>query len=443
MAKSFSFLLTCAGLAILAGGSVSARAETLGEAAAFALNNHPSVESALAERSLAGEEEREKRSAFFPEVSVNAATGRVYGDNSTSRGLSTTRGTGYSWNHEGGITVRQMIFDGMETANRVGAADARREAAAVNVMDVQDGLALRVTVAYLDVLRSREAVTMIRAHAEKISDYRKRIGKMVDQGAADESMAIQALDIQNQLDSTLADVEGQMESAIAEYVEAVGRLPGDSLERPSLEGKLIPANVDDAVAIARKSHPALKISALQEEAASRDIDAEKATLYPDLSGELSYYKKDLADVIGGEVVDERALLRMNWTFSTGGAQLAKIRQSVYREAVMKAKSEEMANRLEREARKAYAEMEASRKRLNINRARVDISHKLVQSYERQFQAAKASLLNLLQAENTHFNARLGALNADYRFLAAEYSVLANTGHLQDVLNVQPVVEAHE
>ena len=87
-------------------------------------------------------------------------------------------------------------------------------------------------------------------------------------------------------------------------------------------------------------------------------------------------------------------------------------------------------------------MEASNKRLAISLDRVDVSADLVRTYEKQFEAAKVTLLNLLQAENTHFNAKLGAMNADYRHLAAQYSVLANTGHLQEALNVQPA-GAHE
>src|SRR5688500_6902625 len=183
MIKPFSFLLACAGCVALFNGSSPANAETLDKVVAYALNAHPGIESALAGRDVAREEEREKKSGFYPEVSVNAATGRVYGDNSTSRGLSTTRGAGYSWNHEGGVTVRQMIFDGMETLNRVEAADARHDAAIANVVDARESLALRVVLAYIDVLRSRESVEMIRGHAAKIADYRSRIGKMVDQGA--------------------------------------------------------------------------------------------------------------------------------------------------------------------------------------------------------------------------------------------------------------------
>lgn len=140
-----------------------------------------------------------------------------------------------------------MLFDGMETMRRVDAADARRNAADANVMDVRDSLALRVVLAYIDVLRNREWVAIIRGHAAKIADYRTKIGQMVDKGAADESMIIQAQDIQNQLDSTLADVEGQLDKALAEYAEAVGKQPNSSLERPALDEKLIPASADDAV----------------------------------------------------------------------------------------------------------------------------------------------------------------------------------------------------
>lgn len=416
----------------------TAQAEGLGQAVEYALNQHPSVRAALAGRDVTSEELRETRSAYFPEISVNAATGRVYGDNSTSRGLTVDRGAGYSWNHEGGVTVRQMIFDGMETPRRVDAAEARQDAANIGVIDARENLALRVVTAYIDVLRSRDSAALLQEHAHKIADYRQRIKAMVDQGAADESMEVQAHDIQNQLDGTLADVEGQLEKAKADYAEAVGKSMDGTLERPALDDTLILPDVELAVKNALENHPSLQVAAMQGVATGYDINAARAALYPDVSGEVSYFKKDLADVIGGEVLDERALLRMNWNFSTGGAQLAKIRQSVHRHSETVARSQELAVRLEREIRRAYAEMDASQKRLEVSRDRVQVSTDLVSTYEKQFEAAKITLLNLLQAENTHFNAKLGALNADYRHLAAQYTVLANTGHLQDALNVKPV-----
>ncbi|MGZ9109034.1 MAG: TolC family protein [Micavibrio sp.] len=419
----------------------NAGAETLDRAVGDALNQHPSVQAALAGRDIVREEKREVGSAFYPEVNVNAATGRVYGDNSTSRGLSVTRGAGYSWNHEGGITMRQMLFDGMETSNRLDAAGARLESANMNVVDVRENLGLRVVLAYLEVLRTRESAALLREHAKKITEYRGRIAEMVEQGAADESMAVQAHDIQNQLDGTLADVEGQMKKSLAEYAEAVGRPVEEPLQRPAVDVGAIAPDVELAVKTALESHPALQVARFRDQAAGNEIRAEKGAMMPDLSGELSVYKKDLDDVIGGEVVDQRALVRMNWDFSTGGAQFARVQQSVYRQAEAQAQADDLAGKIEREIRKAYAEMEATEKRLAVSRDRVKVSADLVSTYEKQFEAAKVTLLNILQAENTHFNARLGVLSADYRHIAAQYAVLANTGQLQNALNIKTLSQA--
>jgi adhesin transport system outer membrane protein len=431
-----SSLLLCTAIMSIFPFVQNAGAETLDRAVGDALNQHPSVQAALAGRDIVREEKKEVGSAFYPEVNVNAATGRVYGDNSTSRGLSVTRGAGYSWNHEGGITMRQMIFDGMETSNRLDAAGSRLESANMNVVDVRENLGLRVVLAYLEVLRTRESAALLREHAKKITEYRARIAEMVEQGAADESMAVQAHDIQNQLDGTLADVEGQVKKSLAEYAEAVGRPVEEPLARPLIHAGAIAADVEQAVKTALESHPALQVARLRDRAAGNEIRAEKGTLMPDLRGELSVYKKDLDDVLGGEVVDQRALVRMNWDFSTGGAQFARIKQSVHRQAEAQAQADDLAGKIEREIRKAYAEMEATEKRLAVSRDRVKVSADLVSTYEKQFEAAKVTLLNILQAENTHFNARLGVLSADYRHIAAQYAVLANTGRLQAALNIK-------
>lgn len=441
-----AFLLArTATFAVLAGVSVfglatGARAETLQEAMVSALNAHPTVQAAMKSRDYYAEEKQEQRSGYFPELNASGSMGRIYGDNSTSRGLTVERGAGYSWLYEGSVAVRQTIWDGLETVNRVGAADARVRSAGSNVADVRENLGLRVVLAYLDVLRTKEAVTMITDHNKLIADYRTRIDSMVEQGAADESMAVQAHDIQIQLDSTQADIEGEFAKAVAEYREVVGQVPTDPLVRPDLPSGAVLASADEAVTMALQEHPALRVADETKEAFARDADAEKGALYPDFSGELSYLKKDQADIIGGEVVDAKAVVRMDWTFSTGGAELARIRKATSRYAESQARRDEISRNIERQIRMSYAEMQAAKDRLDNGRDRVGVTKDLLTTYEKQFEAAKVTLLNLLQAENNNFNARLGVVNADYRHLAAQYAVLAHMGYLQDVMSI---VSAHE
>ena len=111
---------------MLALSSHAVFAETLEEATAAALNSHPSIEGAKASSEEAAQAKREQFSNYFPTLSASSTAGRIYGDNATSRGLSVTRGAGYSGLWNGSVSAREKIFDGFETSNRVGAAKSRK-----------------------------------------------------------------------------------------------------------------------------------------------------------------------------------------------------------------------------------------------------------------------------------------------------------------------------
>ena len=307
----FRFLLLAASGAASLTLAFPASAEPMAQAVASALNHHPSVEAALANRNALAEESREKWSDYWPQLSVGATGGRMYADNSTSRGLTVDRGAGYSWLWEGNVTARQLIFDGFETFNRIDAAGARQRSASFNVFDVRERLALRTVVAYLDILRGRDSVARLKEHGKKIDTYIGRIEKMVDEGAADATMAEQARDIRAQLDNTLASSEGQLRAANAAYLELTGHPPDEAMDMPAPPAGAIPADIQEAVDHARKEHPALRAAMMTEAAFQHDAEAEKAALYPDFTGELSYLERDQDDVIGGEVKDGRAVVRLN------------------------------------------------------------------------------------------------------------------------------------
>src|SRR5688572_23342839 len=117
MRYRYRSLLVSTGLLLILA-STSAHAEALSGPVESALAAHPSIEAAQAAKKVAEEKESEERSDYFPTVSANVAGGRMFGDNSTSRGLNVTRGTAYSWLWEGSAQLNQPIFDGMETSHR-------------------------------------------------------------------------------------------------------------------------------------------------------------------------------------------------------------------------------------------------------------------------------------------------------------------------------------
>jgi adhesin transport system outer membrane protein len=439
MTRFRTSFLACTGLLTLFVGvaPVNVRAETLGKAVEAALNQHPSIAAARANRDAYGEEQDESYAGYFPTLSASLQAGRMYGDNSTSRGLNTTRGVGYSWLGDGTVAVSQMLFDGFETSRRVDASGARIDSAMQNIIDVREDLALKTVLAYLDVLRTKESADKIRAHHVKLADYRMRIQKMVEEGAADKSMESQARDIQIQLEATLADLDGQHRAAIAQYQEMTGTAPSEPMALPEVKPGMEPAALPAAVTYALEHNAGLKSRMLMGDGLAMDARAEQSALYPDVTGDLSYMKSDKEDVLGGEAVDARAVVKMNWRFSTGGAELSRIRKAKYRAEEGRAQAEDMRRQIEREVTVAWSEIDKARAQMELQKEREAVSAELFTNYQSQFEGARINLLQLLQSDNNHFNAQLARMNADYRLLASRYNLLASMGRLQEALDIVP------
>ncbi len=424
-----------AGVAFWALSFSVAQAEPLEAAIGDALNNHPRVEAALAARDAAQQGYVESRAGYFPSLDVQSVMGRIYGNNSTSRGLDVERGAGYSGLWEGSATLKQLLFDGWETKRRVQAAQAREESALFDVVDVREQLAMQAIMSYLDVLRGREALVKIADHRRKLGDYIKRIENMVEEGAADESLLMKARDIQTQLLDMQARMAGQWRNSEAGYKEIIGHSADPDMTLPVLAAGVLPENPAEALALAQAHHPMLRAAYSSEEALGYEIDAERAKYTPTFDGELSYLERDQRDIIGGELVDARAVVRMNWNFSFGRAQRARLRQAEYRQAEGRAEREGTLRAIEKMIDVAYSDRNTAADQLSVLDDRVDLNRHLLETYQAQFEAARVDVLQLMQAENALFNAEIARLNGSYKLLASGYAVLASMGCLQQSLGV--------
>lgn len=410
----------------------SALAETLEDSVVSALQAHPSVEAARAAANESLEAKKEVRSDFFPTVAATAQAGRIYGDNSTSRGLTVTRGAAYSWLGEGSVSLTQPIFRGMATMGRMESADSQIASARFSLADARETLVLRTVESFISIQRATAVLALMDEYKAKIGDYRERIRQMVDDGAADAAEARQAEDIAMLLDNASIDARNQLEAALAAYREATGRIPEGELELTEPNPDLLPATLEAALAMGRQ-HPALHAAAASTHASGAEIQVERAAIYPEVNGELSYLERDQKDEIGGEVTDARAVIRANWDLGLGGAELARVEQS--RQRFIQSRSEQKAidRQVMQEIERAWAEMEAADKIRKNAAHRMVLNEELLKTYEVQFEGARIRLLQLMQGENKLFETRLSKINADYRTVLARYTVLASTGQLHRII----------
>lgn len=406
-------------------------AQDLEAALASALDHHPSIIGAQAGVNAAEYGRDAAVSGYYPEVSVSATGGRIYQDNSTSRGLVNERGAAYSGYGDGHISMRQMVFDGMETQNKVDAAQAREDSRKYALMDMKEQITLRVAQSYIDILRIRGALDILAQQAKNIGDYEARIAEMVVDGVADEAEMQQARDVSMIIENVRAEYDGQLIAARAAYAEVVGEMPSDLMPVPKSLYTYIDGNIDDVVNKAVENHPLLQSARMDSRAARNDMKAVQGQAYPDIAGELSYSKNDKKDVIGGESKDMRAVVHVNWGFSTGGKELATLRQKRYEHYELAAKRDEVAGQVKRDIYGAYATYRTFQRKLEISEGRVDLNEKLLSAYEAQFEGSRINLLGLMKAESQLFGARLDLNDNVYNCLIAEYSVLAAMGMLKD------------
>lgn len=412
----------------------SVYAQPLRDAVVYALENHPSIEGARSGHSAAEHGRDAALASYYPDVSVGVTAGRTYQDNATSRGLSVTRGAAYSGLGEGNVTISQMLFDGHEVANSVRSADARAESLSYNVIDIEGLVILRLAQSYADILRVRSALKILSAQSIRVKDYEARIIDMVSDGGADEVELQQARDVAMIIDGIRSDYEGQLSSALAGYTEASGQEFVDGLDHEIVTlDKFIDEDINAVIEKAIINHPALRSARMDSKAARHDMKVEHARMYPDVNGEISYSKTDKLDSIGGEATDARAVIRMNWSFSTGGRELYSVRQKRYEHYEMTSRYEALEREIERDIHQAYANYHTLKRKLDLSINRIDLNEKLLSAYKAKFEGARISLLDLMRAESQLFKARLEKNDNKHYLLSSEYGVLASLGTLKDIL----------
>ena len=429
MRRAIFFSVLCAGF--LPCQAVSA--DTLRESVLYALESHPSIEGAKAQHQVAEYSKHSERSQYYPEISATITAGRIFQDNATSRGLSVTRGSAYSGYGETNISLRQMIFDGMETSHRVSAAEARYKSEGYILQDTQGVIISRVARNYIELIRLREGLGLLNVQEKKIQKYLGRFDILVNEGAVDEAELQQARDVLMIVQGLVADYEGRLSSAHASYHEVVGKVPDVTLEWPQKIQGNINDNVDDVLSAVKQKHPGLMSARMDTNAAQHDLKAEHGKMYPDISGELSFLQSNKDEVIGGKNEDRRAVVKMSWGFSTGGRELSEFKKKQSEYDIAAHRLEEVERQIENDVRQVYAEYGRFQRKVKLSEDRVDLNKKLVDTYRSQFEGARISLLNLMRAENQLFRAELEHNDNKFYLLSSQYDVLASLGELKNVI----------
>ncbi|MCL4671564.1 MAG: TolC family outer membrane protein, partial [Sphingomonadaceae bacterium] len=332
-----------------------------------------------------------------------------------------------------GVDLTVPLYSGGAVKNSVRAARDRIEAGRADLRGTESAVFSQVVAAYMDVLRgqalvalSANQVDVLSVNLEATRD-RFEIGDLTRTDIAQSEARLAVA--QSDLRSAQANLIGAREN----YIALVGKAPTALEPPPPLPG--LPANVDEAVAIALEYNPDLIAAQERAEASEHDVRVAGASRQPTLGAFAGADYTNYFGTLGGPVAatleqketTANAGLRLTIPIFQGGRPAAQVRQAQARstaalENVIAAERETIA-----QTRASWSSWQAALGIIDSAQAAVSAAELSLEGVRAENSIGNRTILDVLNAEQELLGARVQLVTARRNAYVAGFSLLAAMG----------------
>ncbi|MFF7710634.1 TolC family outer membrane protein [Pseudomonas sp. NPDC007930] len=412
---------------LLAMSATQLHAMSLQQAIQAAVDNHPELQSNINNRLAADEDVKVAKGGYYPSVDLVGGYGRERSDTPTTRAQGNHHKESLTYT-QSELRLRQMLFDGFNTANEVGRTEAVVNSRAYYAQGVAQDLALRAIEVYLQVLQRREEVNLAKNNLQAHLRVNDQIGLRTERGVgssadADQSRARRAL-AENNYQTAMVDLA----DAESNFYSAVGRMP-DELEEPTSIRTLLPQNLEQARQTMQDNNPYLKSAQSDVKAAEQQYEESKSPFYPRVDAEMAVGANNNISGEEGHANDWRAGVAVSYNLFRGGSDKARLQGNAHRiNQAMDIRNNALRTLNENMALSWHA-MENARIQTPTAREYAETTTRVRAAYQDQFGLGQRTLLDVLDSENELYNANRRYVEVRYTEEYSMYRVLANMGLL--------------
>ena len=401
----------CAAIMLLAasGTAPAQSTDTLRAAAEKAINGNPDVTARFNAFRAAGDAVDAARGGLLPRLDLNASVGQD-NDRITTRDPATQSLS----RHGVGLSVTQLLWDGLGTRNEIERVSHERLARYFELLDTTEQTALEAARAHFDVQRFRRLVQLAEdnyvQHRYAFQQIQSRVRAGVGRGVDLEQAGARVALAESNLSTELANLH----DVTARYQRVVGEAPPAQLSgNVVLLRQGAPVSAGDAMGTALRQSTFISASIENLRAARSSVDARRSLFQPRVEARLRTTTGKNVDGIQDQTRNSAAEIALNWNLFNGGADQARVRQQVN----LVNQAADLRDRACRDTRQTtsiafndtrkFAEqiVYLDRNTLAIEKAR--------DAYRQQFEIGQRSLLDLLNAENELYTARRAYANAEF------------------------------
>jgi len=411
---------------VIATLSSSLSALTLKESIVEAIDTNPVVQERLKNYRATQQDLNIAESDYYPTLDLRAAVGVAnQGDL-----IDAVPSNSYN-NYETSLILTQNLFDGFATVNQVDYQEARILAAAYNYIEKSNDIALKMTNAYLNIMRSYELLQTAHENVQINEDIFKKVKDLYDAGLTTDSEVKKIESALSLSRSNLTVQKNNARDTEFSFRKILGRMPVVSnMMKPEMNTPM-PESLERASLYAINHNPSLLVSRYNIKSAQSLWKQHKKEFYPTVDLELSQNYNDVSETPVLDQADDRfkARIVMNYNLYRGGADEANVQKDI-----SKINQEiEIKRDLKRQVIEgldlswnAYTMIGLQLKDLKDYSK---FSEKTLELYKEEYDLGRRSLLDLLSAQNDVINSRSQIIQAEYDKLFAQYRILDAMGLL--------------
>jgi len=297
---------------------------TLPEAVALALNHHPAIGEASAQRDVAAGVLRQAEAARLPFLYSDASLVRFQEPMLVAplHGFDPTMAPSFDRNLvRGNLTLSYSIYDGGARAGRIGQAESGEAMAAAGQTASHMEVTAQVSAIFLDLLSTGELLEAAGNQRDALEAERERVRHFLAEGKAAQ---VDLLRVQSSLSRSEAveiSLRSKLEVARGRLARFTG-LSGGEMRGSSLAPVRLSSVPTDpfpeALARARNANPELALARHQLTRAGAGVRVAKANWYPTVQAAGAY--SDYGALDGGHTLEWQGSLQLSFPLFTGGAR---------------------------------------------------------------------------------------------------------------------------
>ncbi|MHB1207092.1 MAG: TolC family outer membrane protein [Rhodospirillaceae bacterium] len=393
------------------------------------VTEHPLIKSNQAQVSSAAQGTRATLAPFLPSLDLTGDYG--YEHVSIPAFRASPDGPFETGAHNYAATLKENVWDGgRKYANRAG-AKLNEEAVGATLTSVRQNVILEGVTAYINLLRQNELVDL---SGQNEGNIRKQLNLEDERVRRGSGIAVDVLQAKSRLQVSLERLvayRGAFQDAHSRYTQVFGH-PAEvgAMPVPNLPKQLLPATVEDAIAIALKENPNVAVSDKRIDITHEQKKAAQAEYQP--SFDIVVQEKYQDNYFGSPGIrrDRTAKLQVTWNLFGGFGTTARSSQAAYDEVARMNDAAETRRKTEEQVRLAWQTLQTTTERVSLLENAVNIASEVFEARKKLRESGKETVINVLDAENEVFSARIAYTSASYDARLAVYQLLSAIGRLE-------------